>query len=191
MKNLSNLFIFCLLSTLLLSSCQISHKSASIGVEDIKKSGFVMAKPLVSEIDVENVKVEGRAVISNKLYQASSGGVNGAAMNLAVIDAVKKAGCDIIVQPVYELENSGTYTTATVRGFAGRYKNFREITVADTAAFHTRYRLDHTSAVRQRENNIEVQSGGVVPKKKSGGKAIGGLVALLVLLALLPALSSN
>jgi hypothetical protein len=174
-------------ATIFLSSCQVAHKSASIGVEDIKKSGFVMAKPLMSEIEVDNQKIEGRAAISNKLYAGTAGGPQAAAMNLAVIDAVKKANCDIIVQPVYEIENSGTYTTATVRGFAARYKEFRDITPQDTAAFNMRYRLDNTSAVRERENAVALEAGPV--KKKSKGLAILAGVLLLGILVLIPALA--
>ncbi|GHM99221.1 hypothetical protein WSM22_07110 [Cytophagales bacterium WSM2-2] len=189
MKLTLKVLLYILTASIVLSSCQLAHKSASIGVEDIKKSGFVMAKPLISDIEVDNQKIEGRAVISNKLYQASAGGARGAAMNLAVIDAVKKANCDIIVQPVYEIENSGTYTTATVRGFAGRYKNFREITAEDTAAFNVRAKLDRTSAVRERENNVQVDAGPVKGKSKVG--ALVGVILLIGLLGALPALTKD
>lgn len=167
----------------LLSACELPHKVASIGVEDVKKSGFVMAKPLISDIDVDAQKIEGRAVISNKLYQASEGGPRNAAMNLAAIDAVKKANCDIIVQPVYEIENSGNFTTATVRGFAGRYKSFRDITAADTAAFNMRQKLDRTSAVRHQDTNTQVDAG-PVKKKSKAGLIIGGVIAITGLVVL-------
>jgi len=189
MKHTLKLFILVFITSVFFSSCQLAHKSASIGVEDIKKSGFVMAKPMLSEIEVENQKIEGRAAINNKLYAGSNGGPQAAAMNLAVIDAVKKANCDIIVQPVYEIENSGTYTTAVVRGFAARYKEFRDITPQDTAAFNMRYALDRTSAVRDRENSVSLEAGPVKKKSKSG--AIIGVALLVGLLLVLPALASN
>lgn len=146
-----------------------------------------MAKPLISEIEVDNQKIEGRAIINNRLYANSIGGPEAAAMNLAVIDAVKKASCDIIVQPIYEIENSGTNTTATVRGFAARYKAFREITPADTAAFSMRAELDRTSAVRYRDNTMSVAATAGAPKKRSKVGAIIGLVGLIVLLGAIPA----
>ncbi len=189
MKHTVKLLILFLGASIFLSACQVAHKSASIGVEDIKKSGFVMAKPLISEIEVENQKIEGRAAISNNLYARSSGGPQTAAMNLAVIDAIKKANCDIIVQPVYEIENSGTYTTAVVRGFAARYKAFREITPQDTAAFNMRYALDRTSAVRDRENSVNLEAGPT--KQRSKGGAVLGVILLVSLLLLIPTLAGK
>ena len=163
-------------------SCTVTKKGATVEVDHVRKSGFIMAKPLLSEIEVENRKIEGRAVVKNKLYKLSKNGPEAAAINLATIDAVEKGDCDIIIQPVVEIENNGRYTNAIVSGFAGHYKSFREITPEDTAAFNIRAKLDNTTAVLNRNTNTEIEAK-KSNKKKLRGLKIGAVVIGGVLIA--------
>jgi hypothetical protein len=177
-----------------LASCaSVNKKYATIDADDVRKSGFIMAKPQVADIGVEKRKIEGKAAIKNSMYMGG-GGPNEAAKNLAVLDAINKGGADLIVNPMFEVDNNGKTTTATVTGFAGKYKAFRDITPADTAAFSLRERLDYTSMVRgDNQNNVVGAEQG---NKTTGGgskkKGIAGaLLALLLLAALIPLAASN
>jgi hypothetical protein len=173
-----------------LSSCATMNKKyATIDADDVRKSGFIMAKPQVADISVEKRKIEGKAAIKNSMYMGN-GGPNEAAKNLAVLDAVNKGGADLIVNPMFEVDNNGKTTTATVTGFAGKYKGFRDITPADTAAFSLRERLDYTSMVRgdNQNNVVGAEQGNKAPgaaaKKKGAG---AGLLLGLILLGALVA----
>lgn len=128
---------------IMLTSCTTSIKTATVDTARISKNGFIMAKPQLVDIVVEKRKIEGRAIIVNSEY-----GVNAiaAAKNLAVIDAVKKGNADIIVQPIFEIESNMKNTTATVKGFAGKYTDFRDITASDTMAFYIRRKLESYSS---------------------------------------------
>lgn len=130
-----------LLLVAVFSSCSLlSFKTATVDADYIAKHGFMMAKPQLVEIAVEKRKIEGSAVVKNKLYGGPA--ATDAAKNLAVMDAIKKGGADIIVQPFFEIESNGKFTTVVVRGFAGKYKEFRDIKHSDTTAFWLRRRSD-------------------------------------------------
>jgi hypothetical protein len=128
---------------IMLTSCTTSVKTATVDTARISRNGFIMAKPQVVDIVVEKRKIEGRAIIVNSEYGANA---IIAAKNLAVIDAVKKGNADIIVQPIFEIESNVKNTTATVKGFAGKYTDFRDVTSADTMAFFIRRKLESYSS---------------------------------------------
>ena len=90
---------------------------------------------------------------------------------------MKKGDADIIVQPMFEVESTNSITTARVSGYAGKYREFRDITVADTLAFNVRSSASTMAAVAAPE-----EVGGT---KKSQGMVILGVVLLVGLLALL------
>jgi hypothetical protein len=140
-KNISKIAVAGL--SLLLVSCSTSVKTATVDTARISRNGFIMAKPQIVDIVVEKRKIEGRAVILNREYPNSA--IN-AAKNLAVIDAVKKGNADIIVQPIFEINSNMTNTTAVVKGFAGKYTDFRDLTNADTMAFYIRRKLETYSS---------------------------------------------
>lgn len=126
--------------TLFIASCA-SSKTASVDESYVAKEGFIMAKPLIADVKVENRKIEGKAVIKNSLYGKEVAQL--AARNLAVIDAIKRGDADVIVQPVYIIESTSQFTTATVSGYAAKYKDFREVTPQDTLAFRVRRKLNN------------------------------------------------
>jgi hypothetical protein len=188
---LTNVLVFVFLIGL--SSCSTMNKKyATIDADDVRKSGFIMAKPQVADIAVEKRKIEGKAAIKNSMYMGN-GGPNEAAKNLAVLDAVNKGGADLIVNPMFEVDNNGQTTTATVSGFAGKYKAFRDITPADTAAFSLRERLDATSMVRGDNSNsvVGAEQGNKAPGSGGKKKGAGALLGLLLLVALIPLIANS
>lgn len=90
---------------------------------DIYGAG-VIHKPVLVDLDVKQTKVTGTATFA----EGSSLEI---VKQTAVADAIKKSAADILVEPTFSTETSGTRITATVTGFPAFYKNFRPITVDD------------------------------------------------------------
>ena len=105
-----------------LSSCTVV-KTFTTKTTDIYGSG-VIQKPVIVDLEVSEDKVSGTAT-------EESGKGLAAVKNLAVSNALKKAGADVLVEPQFETETRGGMTTATVTGFPGVYKNFRSIQLDD------------------------------------------------------------
>lgn len=178
MKNTKHLTRGAVMVALLamLASCSAT-RTANVDVDYVYKNGFMMAKPIVVDITVEKRKIDGKAVIKNSLYGKEV--ATQAAKNLAVIDAVRKGDADILVQPMFEIQGSNGYTTATVSGYAGKYKEFRDATAADTTAFNLRQ--GYGTAVPDYVAPGEVS----VTKKSKAGVIIGTVVLAGVLVGLL------
>lgn len=162
----------------MLCSCA-STKSASVDTDLVYKNGFMMAKPIVVDIKVEKRKIEGSAVIKNSLYGKEA--ATRVAKSLAVIDAVKKGDADILVQPMFEVESSNSYTTARVSGYAAKYKEFRDVTTADTLAFKVRGGLTSVA------NYAAPDEVSVTKKGKQGLILLITLGAVLLIYLLIPA----
>jgi len=115
-------FLLFVLAALSFSSCTVL-KTYTSKTTDIYGSG-VIQKPVVVELEVSENKVTGTATaVAGKNFETVK--------SLAVSDALKKAGADVLVEPQFETVTRGGTTTATVTGFPGTYKNFRDITIDD------------------------------------------------------------
>ena len=110
------------ITTVVLSSCGVV-KTYTTKTTDIYGSG-VIQKPVIVDLEVSESKVTGSAT------ESSSIGFD-AVKNLAVANALKKSGADVLVEPQFETETRSGVTTATVTGFPGVYKNFRNIQIDD------------------------------------------------------------
>ena len=117
----TNLLLFAF-AALIFSSCTVV-KTYTTKTTDIYGSG-VIQKPVIVDLEVSENKVTGTAT-------ATAAKSLDAVKNLAVSDALKKAGADVLVEPQFETETRGGVTTATVTGFPGIYKNFRAIQLDD------------------------------------------------------------
>lgn len=85
--------------------------------------GRIIVKPLIAEVDVDvNKKIEGSS--SN-----TSGDIE-SAKQLAKWEALTKSGADIIVDPVYYINQNGSNVTVRVIGFYGKYVSVE--TIEDT-----------------------------------------------------------
>jgi hypothetical protein len=111
------------ITALIVSSCGTSTKTFTTKTTDIYGSG-VIQKPVIVDLEVSEDKISGTAT------ESASYGID-AAKNLAVSNALKKAGADVLVEPQFETETSGGKITATVTGFPGVYRNFRPIQLDD------------------------------------------------------------
>lgn len=159
--------LFVVAGSAILTSCGVvaSNSSQTVDVDAIRKDGFVMAKPIVADVKIENRKIEGTATVKNALYLGTAAE---AAKNLAVIDAVKKGDADVIVQPIYKVTANAQTTTATVIGFAAKYKDFRPYTDDDKLAFDVRIKMNNTTLITVIDAPTEV--GASQAKKRGFGK---------------------
>jgi hypothetical protein len=174
---LSSLFL--LLSGVLMTSCMVTSKTSNVDIEAeyVGREGFLLAKPIVVDIKVEKRKIEGSATIENAQY---AGRAMAEAKNLAILDAVNRGDADLLVQPMFETQTSATTTTAKVTGYAAKYKEFRNITAADTTSFILRSKMEQSSLIAYATppTEVSVTQGG---KKKSGSAVLAVLgIALLV-----------
>jgi hypothetical protein len=111
------------ISLLLLTSCATTQSSVTVKSLDIYGSG-VIQHPVVAELDVKNVRVEGIA-------NAQSGVNMDVLKSKAIADALSKSGADVLIEPVYESESRQGRIYMTVRGYPGSYTNFRPATLDD------------------------------------------------------------
>ncbi|MBK8947872.1 MAG: hypothetical protein IPM68_03145 [Flavobacteriales bacterium] len=103
------------MAAFVLSSCASTVSTRTSKTMDIYGPG-VIHHPVLVDLDVKETKVTGSTTIIN-----SSSEENG--KRLAVIEALKDSGADVLVQPVYQIETKGSRTTYTVTGFPATYKN--------------------------------------------------------------------
>jgi len=91
---------------------------------DIYGSG-VIQHPVIAELRVDKKKVTGmaRSTGSQALQTVK---------NNAIADALKSSGADILVEPIFETETSGSITYARVSGYPGYYENFRPAEARDS-----------------------------------------------------------
>ncbi len=161
-----------LIAALVLSSCASTVSTRTSKTMDIYGPG-VIHHPVLVDLDVKETKVTGSTTIIN-----SSSEENG--KRLAVIEALKDSGADVLVQPVYQIETKGSRTTYTVTGFPATYKNFRPMTPQDIPLVQ--------AGVLQR---AEVTEPKVASKPKGRGAAIFFSVLLSIGVAVALVLASQ
>ncbi len=171
----SRLFLYLSIAAMV-SSCSVVKKSVSSDTLDIKKSE-VITKPQIAEISIENKKIDGYARIRKKDYYPNP---KEACTNLAINDAVTKAKCDFVVQPMYEIEEDKSFISVKVSGFAGFYKKFRDMVESDTAAFKAQEKINKTTDVSTAKPKSVTKY-----SKKSPTKAVTTTIITASILSLL------
>jgi hypothetical protein len=96
---------------------------------------------------------------------------------LAMNDAIKTAGADILVEPTFEIVSENNKTTVTVTGFPATYTNFRSITNDDVPLLEVG-QLQKASVYEVQEHSAQENS----PSKKVvlGVFGVIGLIALII-----------
>jgi len=172
MKNLNKLGTFAII--LLMASCGTTRKQVSSDTIEIEKTN-VITKPQLADVEIESRKIEGFAEVKKKDYMPNP---MEACKSLALKDATNKGKCDIVVQPMYEIEEDSRYIRVKVSGFAGSYKKFREIVAADTTTFIAYGKIRNTI-------NADYAAPKSVKKetpfgKRSGGKGKGAAAGISI-----------
>jgi hypothetical protein len=137
-----------LLSVCYIQACAVVKKSASADMVFISKNNVVV-KPQIADLKIEERRVEGSAEIRTQDYYSAldPGYALEACKMLALKNATKNGNCDLLVQPMYESEENALFIKVKVIGFAARYKNFRDISAADTVTFNTLNRINSVISV--------------------------------------------
>ena len=150
---MKNTYIFLsALFLLITGGCSSTNKTAIVRSKYIEH-GFTAHLPLLVDLNIEDARVAGNFSCRVDL------GLD-YAKNQAVVAALKKANADVLIEPLYEVENTGSFYNIEVSGHAARYKNFRMATVASD------------KGIEVKEASI-VQPDSITPvhgKYKSGGK---------------------
>ncbi len=111
---------FCLTALLLSMGCN-SYKTAIVKSKYVNANGTTHL-PLLVDLIVDDSRVSGTFSCKNDL------GVE-YAKSQAVAAALKKSGADVLFQPQYLIENTGSFLNVDVSGHPAHYKNFRPATV--------------------------------------------------------------
>ena len=80
---------------------------------------------------------------------------------LAMNDAIKTAGADILVEPTFEIVSENNKTTVTVSGYPASYTNFRPITIDDVPLLEVG-QLQKASVYEVQEQSVHFQSSDLV-----------------------------
>ena len=104
------------------TSCS-SVKTRTMNTMKITNTGVIQKQVLVDLIVDEN-KVTGMAVDSKGVEIEII-------KNNAIFDAIKKVNADLLVEPIFEIDQTFKETKVTVVGYPGKYKNFRPITLEE------------------------------------------------------------
>ncbi len=105
-----------------LSACETIKISTAKTIE-IQNNGIIQ-KPTIADLEVKPTKVSGSGISSGAETFDN-------VKTRAVSDAIKQANCDLLVEPIYEIEKTGNSFKVTVTGYPASYKNFRPITEED------------------------------------------------------------
>jgi hypothetical protein len=119
---MNNSFLTLIALIIILSSCQVI-RTRTAKATDIQNNGIIQ-KPTIVDLEVNSTKVIGTAnSAGNQTLEAIK--------NSAISDATKKANCDLLVEPIYEIETNAGVTKVTVIGYPATYKNFRPMVEDD------------------------------------------------------------
>ena len=109
-----------------LTSCslqkQTTNTSKTLGIY----GAGVIQKPVLT-----NLKVNPRSFTSR--YSASGSETMDYHKSQAIAKAMMENKADVIIEPAYEITQSGSTISIVVSGYAGSYENFRQLTGADTS----------------------------------------------------------
>jgi len=119
----NKLLFLAVVATTLFTSCSVS-KTTTTKTMDIYGAG-VIQNPVIVDLDVKEVKVVGVAKASSPTDALED------VKQDAIIDALKKADADVLVEPSFVTISYGGKKEVTVTGFPAKYKNFRSLKVED------------------------------------------------------------
>lgn len=110
--------ILIVVAVISLSACSKFHTS-TVRTMDIYGPG-VLQKPVVAELNVSETRVQ--STITGK----KSKGIDNL-KQMAVLEAVRQAKADVLVEPSFDITTSGRKVTVTANGFPATYTSFHSI----------------------------------------------------------------
>jgi len=119
---LGTIFIIVLMSSCAtVSTTRQSWEEAKLSY--IKDTG-VFHIPVIADLDVSQTKIRGTASGSSDTMQLLR--------VRAINNALSTNDADVLLEPRFSFDTTGSRTTVTVTGFPASYKNFRHITEQDS-----------------------------------------------------------
>ncbi|MCF8275366.1 MAG: hypothetical protein K9J17_01425 [Flavobacteriales bacterium] len=104
-----------------LSSCTLTKRTAY--QQAVAPTAMIQA-PLIAELAVDPTKKVSATYMAHKVNEEQ-------AKSSALYAAMDQNGCDVIVQPVFELKIGKKSIEATVKGMCGKYTVMRKPTLED------------------------------------------------------------
>jgi hypothetical protein len=117
-----------LLLMVFLSSCSINYRYSSSKSIDISNDK-VQQIPVVVDLIVDTIRVKGGA--TNKYEYRLNDKLIKDTKKLAISNDIKLYGIDVLVFPTYEIGIQNNTIAVIVKGYPGKYKNFRKIKEED------------------------------------------------------------
>lgn len=114
-------FSLLLLSTLIFSSCATIKRTAYD--QEVATTAIIQA-PLMADLAVDPKQKVSATYLAHKSSEEQ-------AKQSALYAAMEQNGCDVIVQPYYELKIGKKTIEATVKGMCGHYTLLRKPTLED------------------------------------------------------------
>lgn len=162
--------IFSIGIAFLFASCSV-YKTTTTKTMDVSGGGIIQT-PVIVDLDVKPNKVSGTATGKKEVPIEN-------VRQSAIADAVKSANADVLVEPRFETTITSSNKTIVVSGYPANYKNFRQMTNADTT-------LIQVSSLYK----ASVYEPATV-QKKSGKKGRGYLVLGAIVIALIVGATSG
>ena len=110
-----------------LVACSSVSKIKTTDVDYIRKTG-VISHPILAEVEIQNAKLSGQYIMRTADYAINPE----YGKNMAIAHAIQQSGADYLVHPMFEIIEKTTKTEINVTGYPGKYKNFRNVTAADS-----------------------------------------------------------
>ena len=148
MKQISS-FIFAAILLVALNSCSSTFHSSTARTRNVIESP-IKETSSIADLKVEETKVTGTSTGNNITDET--------AKNLAIYDALKKVNADVLVEPNYDIDRSGSSITVTVHGYPGFYKNFRRPTERDSLIMGWKIIVPPTPAVTTAETPVNTNT---------------------------------
>lgn len=154
----------------LLSSCSLQKQTTNTAKTLGIYGAGVIQKPVLTNLEVQPQKFTSR-------YNSSAAQSADYHRSQAIAKAMIEQKADVIIEPAYETTHSGTNVTIIVTGYAGSYKNFRQLTGADTSLLVDAGIINYndgpgeTPAPQARKKNVGIW---VILGLLAAGAAVGG-----------------
>lgn len=201
--------IFILFVPLILFSCTTSSLSYRNSKTLDVTGGHIFAKPLICDLRVD---------MTRKANGEAGGKLDGAYnqdyfKSQALANAIVSSGCDVLVEPVFQVEVTNGYIRVNVTGRPGFYENVRPVEPKNDLQYLDFYRKINgdwsndsccvstghipyyapqvykasptNQAQVEKKNTETISADEQAKKKKKAGKIVGGVLGGIALLGLM------
>lgn len=117
-----------LVGTVLFSSCGTTNRFRIKSADYLEiNKGQIQQVNKLADYRVETKKVKGTYENQTGYNVSTSRQSMENAKQFAIADAIEKAKCDFLVNPLYDLEVAGTFIKVTVEGYPASYTVFKTV----------------------------------------------------------------